>query len=85
MNRSNNIDFAGLPLETRIDVLAFMADYDWVNVECWMSGKDVRWEVVIGTYISDVKPIKRYSFYKGDFDKKAIDMACLLKYGTNNL
>lgn len=85
MNRSNNLDFAELPLETRIDVLVLMADYDWVNVECWVSGKDARYEVVIGTYLSDVKPAKKYIFYKGDFDKKAIDMACLLKFGTTNL
>lgn len=85
--KNTNSDFAELPLDTRIDILVLMADYDWVNVEYWDKGKDSFWNVFIGTYITgdNQKPAKQYRFYKGDFDKKAIDMACLLKYGTTNL
>ena len=87
MNRNNNSDFAELPLETRIDALVLMADYDWVNVEYWTSDKGDYWSVYVGTYITgdSARPAKQYRFYKGDFDKKAIDVACLLKYGTTNL
>lgn len=86
-NRNTNLDFAELPLETRIDALVLMTDYDWVNVEYWETEKGNYWDVYIGTYITgdNKKPAKKYSFYKGDFDKKAIDMACLLKFGTVNL
>lgn len=85
--KSDFLDFPNLPLDTRIDILALMADYDWVSAEHWVRDNGDYWNVYVGTWISgdDAKPVKTYRFYKGDFDKKAIDVACLLKYGTTNL
>ena len=79
---NDNYDFSKLPLETRIDILCDLSMFDETHVEYWESIKE--YKVTPDFCIcSDQyeKPKITHYFRKSDFDKEAIKMALLLKFG----
>lgn len=79
---NDNFDFGQLPLETRIEILCDLSMYEETHVEYWASTKT--YKVTPDFCIcSDAyeKPKITHYFHKKDFDKRAIEMAELLKWG----
>lgn len=81
---ANVLDFSKLPLETRIDILATLNSYNECHVNLWKDGKrtvEVDWYLVSNNYD---KPVLEYEFRKEDFDKEALEMGYMLKYGKKS-
>lgn len=81
---SNVLDFAELPLETRIDVLSTLCAYNECHVNLHKNGKrtvEVDWCLCSNDY---EKPTVEHEFKKEDFDKEALEMGYMLKYGVKS-
>lgn len=83
MKYNNCLDFAKLPLETRVTILATLCSYSECHVNRWEDGKrtvEVDWCSVSNAY---ERPVLEYQFKKEDFDKEALKLGYLLQYGKN--